>query len=119
MPDLHPRKPNIQRVGTVVDNMPAYSPYVLESGRKKRGGGNQCRGKMLHSDTKTASSRVEKRKAPFPKPKSHLPFVCFNSCCKQRRDMIAANREEIEAISEVALALHKGNINFQINLFNI
>ena len=72
---------------------------------------------MLRSDTKKASSRVEKRKPRFSKLKSHLPFLCTcsKSHGKQRRDMItAANQEQIEAI---AINLLKSNIIFPKSSF--
>ena len=68
---------------------------------------------VLRSGIKTWSNRVEKRNTRLSKLKSHLPFLCacFKGHGKQRRDMItAANREQIESISEIALNLLKGNI---------
>ena len=68
---------------------------------------------VLRSGTKTGSNRVEKRNTRLSKLKSHLPFLCacFKGHGKQRRDMItAANRGQIESISEIALNQLKGNI---------
>ena len=68
---------------------------------------------VLRSGTKTGSNRVEKRNTRLSRLKSHLPFLCacFKGHGKQRRDMItAANRGQIESISEIALNLLKGNI---------
>ena len=65
---------------------------------------------VLRSGIKTGSNRVEKRNTRLSKLKSHLPFlcVCFKGHGKQRRDMItAANRGQIESISEIALNLLK------------
>ena len=68
---------------------------------------------VLRPGTKTGSNRDEKRNTRLLKLKSHLPFLCacFKGHDKQRRDMItAANRGQIESISEIALNLLKGNI---------
>ena len=96
--------------------MPAHSTHraPLESRRKKPRGRTQRGGVMvLCSGIKTGSNRVEKRNTRLSKLKSHLPFLCtcFKGHGKQRRDMItAANRGQIESISEIALNLLKGNI---------
>ena len=68
---------------------------------------------VLRSGTKTGSNRLDKRNTRLSKLKSHLPFLCacFKGHGKQRCDMItAANRGQIESISEIALNLLKGNI---------
>ena len=68
---------------------------------------------VLSSGIKTGSNRVDKRNTRLLKLNSHLPFLCacFKGHGKQRRDMItAANRGQIESISEIALNLLKGNI---------
>jgi len=97
----------------LVNNMPAQSTHrtPLESRRKKPRGRTQRGGTMLLcSGIKTGSNWVEKR---LSKLKSHLPFLCacFKGHGKQRCDMItAANRGQIESISEIALNLLKGNI---------
>ena len=65
---------------------------------------------VLRSVIKTGSNRVDKRNTRLSKLKSHLPFLCacFKGHGKQRRDMItAANRGQIESISEIALNLLK------------
>ena len=96
--------------------MPAQSTHraPLESRRKKPRGRTQRGGAVvLRSGIKTGSNRVEKRNTRLSKLKSHLPFLCacFKGHGKQRRDMItAANRGQIESISEIALNLLKGNI---------
>ena len=69
---------------------------------------------VLRSGTKTGSKRVEKRNTRLSKLKSHLPFLCacFKGHGKQHRDMIAAaNRGQIESISEIVLNLLKGNMH--------
>ena len=69
---------------------------------------------VLRSGT-TAKSET-KRRLKIPKRSKvnlHLPFLCscFKSTGKQRKDMIAhANKGQMEAISEVALNLLKGNM---------
>ena len=68
---------------------------------------------VLRSGTKTASHRVGKRNTRLSKLKPHLPslYTCFKGHGKQRRDMItAANRGQIESISEIALNLLEANI---------
>ena len=68
---------------------------------------------LLRSGIKTGSNQVEKRNTRLSKLKSHLPFLCacFKGPGKQRRHLItAANRRQIESISEIALNLLKGNI---------
>ena len=68
---------------------------------------------VLRSGTKTGSNRLDKRNTRLSKLKSHLPFLCacFKGHGKQHCDMItAANRGQIESISEIALNLLKGNI---------
>ena len=76
---------------------------------------------VLRWGTKTGSNRIEKRNTRLAKLKSHLPFLCacFKGHGKQRRDMItAANRGQIEPISEIALNLLKGNIRIPKSSFN-
>ena len=96
--------------------MPAQSTHraPLESRRKKPRGRTQWGGMMvLRSGTKTGSNRVEKRNTRLSTLKPHLPFLCacFKGHGKQRSDMItAANRGQIESISEIALSLLRGNI---------
>ena len=69
---------------------------------------------VLRSGT-TAKSET-KRRLKIPKRSKvnlHLTFLCscFKSTGKQRKDMIAhANKGQMEAISEVALNLLKGNM---------
>ena len=68
---------------------------------------------VFRSGIKAASNRVGKRNTRLSKLKSHLPLLCacFKGQGKQRRDMItAANRGQIESVSEIALNLLKGNI---------
>lgn len=80
--------------------------------RKSQRGGNM----VLHSGTITQSKGVTKRRLKIPKHSKvnqHLPFLCtcFKSTGKQRKDMIAhANKGQMEAISEIALNLLKGNM---------
>ena len=47
---------------------------------------------MLRSETKTASSRVQKGNAFFRKLKSEFSFLCVKSYPKQRRHVITTNR---------------------------
>ena len=80
--------------------------------RKSQRGGNM----ILRSGTSTESKGVTKRRLKIPKHSKvnqHLPFfcTCFKSSGKQRKDMIAhANKGQMEAISDFALNLLKGNM---------
>lgn len=76
---------------------------------------NQSGGDMTLRSRKI-SKATERRKQELVKASKvnqHLPFLCtcFTSRGKQRKEMIShASKGQIEAISEVALNLLKGNI---------
>ena len=76
---------------------------------------NQSGGDMTLRSGKISKS-TERRKRELVKASKvnqHLPFLCtcFTSKEKQRKEMISyASKGQIEAISEVALNLLKGNI---------
>ena len=71
---------------------------------------------VLRSATNKTSSERKKRSAGLSarsRIKLQLPFLCtcFKSHVKQPCEMIAAaNRGQMEAISEIALTLFKGNV---------
>ena len=79
---------------------------------KNQRGGNM----VLRSGTSTGLKGITNKRLKIPKHSKvnqHLPFLCtcFKSTGKQRKDMIAhANKGQMEAISEIALNLLKGNM---------
>lgn len=78
---------------------------------------------VLRSGTSTELKGVSKRRLKIPKHSrfnQHLPFLCtcFKSTGKQRKDMIAhANKGQMEAISEIAFNLLKGNMMIPTQTF--
>ena len=96
-----------------VDIMTSHASHrTAKPPRKSQRGGNM----ILRSGTSTESKGVTKRRLKIPKHSKvnqHLPFLCtcFKSSGKQRKDMIAhANKGQMEASSEIALNLLKGNM---------
>ena len=64
---------------------------------------------MLRTDTKTASSRVQKGNARLSRLKWQIPYLCTSFKCysKQRRDMITvADQRQIEAITEIPCSVN-------------
>ena len=74
---------------------------------------NQSGGDMTLRSGKISKSTERRKLVKASKVNQHLPFLCtcFTSRGKQRKEMIShASKGQIEAISEVALNLLKGNI---------
>ena len=74
---------------------------------------------VLRSGTTTRSEEVSRKRVRASnqsRVQQHSPFLCtcFKRNGKQRKDIIAhANKEQMEAIGEIALNLLKGNIVIQ------